>query len=189
MNIPEFYAKDRTAWRRWLELNHDKEQAVWLVFDKGPNRTLAWEDIVQEALCFGWIDSKPGKVSETQSKIYVSRRKPKSVWSKINKAHVKKLMELGLMSPAGQAVIDEAKANGSWDALNKSDNLEMPTDLVDLLEQNIKAKNHFQNFTSSSKKIILEWIYSAKTDLTRKKRINQTVDLAKKGLKANHYRQ
>jgi len=189
MVISEFYAKDRTAWRNWLKQNHDKEKAVWLVFDKGPKRTLAWEDIVQEALCFGWIDSKPGKVSETQSKIYVSHRKPKSVWSRINKAHVEKLVHSGLMTSAGQKVIDEAKANGSWDALNKSDKLEMPPDLVDLLKKNITAQNNFESFSPSSKRIILEWIYAAKTEATRRNRITQTVELAAQGLKANHYRQ
>ncbi|MDQ4044741.1 MAG: hypothetical protein M3173_04735 [Chloroflexota bacterium] len=81
----EFYAKDRAAWREWLENHRATERAVWLICDKGPNRSMSWEDIVQEALCFGWIDSKPGKVSDTQSKINVSKRKPTSAWSKINK--------------------------------------------------------------------------------------------------------
>lgn len=150
---------------------------------------MSWEDIVQEALCFGWVDSKPGKVSDTQSKIYVSRRKPKSAWSKINKEHVDKLIRQDLMTPAGQAAIDEAKRNGAWDALNKSDNLEVPEELARLLDANAAAKANFDSFSNSSKRIILEWIYAAKRDETKQKRIKQTVDMAAEGLKANHYRQ
>lgn len=100
-DVAHFYAKDRKSWRAWLEKNHEKENAVWLVSDKGPHRTLSWQDIVQEALCFGWIDGRARKVSETRSKIYVSKHKPKSIWSKINKQSVEKLIEENLMQPAG----------------------------------------------------------------------------------------
>lgn len=188
MDVPHFYAKDRATWREWLKQNHETEKAVWLIFDKGANRTLAWKDIVQEALCFGWIDSRPGKVSDTQSKIYVSRRKPKSVWSKINKSHIQDLEKKGLITPAGQKVIDEAKANGSWDALNKSDNLELPSELIQLLAENAQAKANFEGFSTTSKRVILEWIYSAKTEETRLKRIHETVQLAEQGIKANLYK-
>jgi uncharacterized protein YdeI (YjbR/CyaY-like superfamily) len=125
----EFYAKDRAAWRQWLAQNHQTEQAVWLVYDKGSERTMSWPDIVQESLCFGWIDSRPRKRDDGKSMIYISRRKPKSVWSKINKAHVDNLIEQGLMMPAGHAAIKTAKANGSWDALNLSDDLVIPPEL------------------------------------------------------------
>lgn len=184
MEAPEFYAKDRAAWRAWLEKNHQTQQAVWLVFDKGAGRSLQWEDIVQEALCFGWIDSRPGKVSETQSKIYVSRRKPKSVWSKVNKGHVAKLTAQGLIKPAGQQAIDLAQKNGSWDALNNSDNLILPPELSERLTQNTAAKVFFEGLSSSSKRVILEWIYAAKTEPTRLRRIVQTVELSAQGIKA-----
>ena len=187
--VPEFYAKDRASWRQWLDLNHATQKSVWLVYDKGKNRTLSWDDIVQEALCFGWIDSKPGKVSETQSKLYISKRNPKSAWSKINKKHVEIIENEGLIMPAGQAVIDEAKRNGAWDALNKSDNLEQPPELKELFSNNKVALDNYNQFSNSSKRIILEWIYSAKTEQTKLKRIYETVDLAEKGIKANHYRQ
>jgi uncharacterized protein YdeI (YjbR/CyaY-like superfamily) len=187
-SVTEFYARDRAAWRRWLEEHHATEEAVWLVFDKGRHRTMSWEDIVQEALCFGWIDSKGGKVSDTQSKLYVSRRKRTSAWSRINKAHVEALSASGLMMPAGQAAIDEAKANGSWDALDRSDNLELPAELVAGLAANTVAQRNFEAFPVSSRRIILEWIYSAKRPETRQKRIDETVRLATDNIRANHYR-
>lgn len=171
----EFYASDRSTWRMWLEQNHKKEQAVWLVFDKGIHRTMSWSDIVQEALCFGWIDSLPGKVSDTQSKIYVSRRKPKSVWSKVNKRHIDELRERGLMTEAGEEVVAAAKANGSWDALTRSDNLEIPDELTEAFARNPAAKAAYDALTDSKKRNILERVYDAKTDATRTRRIEHVI--------------
>lgn len=159
---PEFYAKDRAAWRQWLLNNHDKQSAVWLVYDKGDKRTMQWSDIVQEALCYGWIDSHPRKRDDGKSMIYVSKRKPKSVWSKINKGHVEELISQGLMMPAGQAAIDTAKANGAWDALTNSDNLVLPPELRKVFVRQPKLQKHFESYTASNRRILLEWIYSAK---------------------------
>lgn len=187
MEVASFYAKDRQAWRNWLQQHHATEQAVWLIYDKGAQRTLSWEAIVQEALCFGWIDSRPGKVSETQSKLYISRRKPQSVWSKINKGYIELLTERGLMTSAGLQAVTVAKANGSWDALNRSDNLELPAELQAQLKKNLEANQKFQAFTPAAKRAILQWIYAAKTEATQTKRITQTVELAAQGQKPNQY--
>lgn len=187
-NIKEYYAKDRAAWRAWLVEHHDTERAVWLIFDKGKEATFKWGDIVQEALCFGWIDSKGGKVSDTQTKLYVARRKPNSGWSKINKAHVEKLVAAGLMTPSGQKVIDEAKQSGAWDLLNRSDNLELPERLAQKLSENSVAHQHFEAFTDSAKRILLEWIYSAKREETMDKRIDDTVVAAVENRRANEWR-
>jgi uncharacterized protein YdeI (YjbR/CyaY-like superfamily) len=178
-NVPHFYAADRKSWRTWLEKNHETENAVWLVFDKGPGRTMTWQDIVEEALCFGWIDSRPGKVSETQSKIYISKRKPKSVRSKINKQNVEKLISQGSMSPSGLRSIEVAKQNGSWNALDLSDNLIYPKELKSLFDTNSSAKTNFEKFPNGSKRNILQWIYDAKTEATRLKRVEQTIEAAK----------
>jgi uncharacterized protein YdeI (YjbR/CyaY-like superfamily) len=148
------------------------------VFDKGKDRKMSWQDIVQEALCFGWIDSRPGKVSDTQSKIYVSKRKPKSVWSKINKEHIQKLTDKGLMYPAGIRAVEIAKANGSWDALNLSDNLIYPPELEKLFSQNSMAKDNFESFPEGSRRNTLQWIYEAKTEEVRLKRVNQVFEAA-----------
>lgn len=181
--VAHFYAKNRKSWREWLEKNHQNEDAVWLVFDKGSNRSMSWQDIVEEALCFGWIDSRPGKVSETQSKIYVSRRKPKSVWSKINKKHVERLMSQGLMTPAGIKSIEIAKTNGSWNALDLSDNLVYPLELEEMFEVNQAAKTNFDNFPVGSRRNTLQWIYDAKTDVTKMRRITQVFEAAKTNIR------
>lgn len=185
----EFYARNRQEWREWLATNHNSKQSVWLIFDKGKNRTLTYDDMVEEALCYGWVDSVPGKVSDTQAKIYVSRRKPKSSWSKVNKQRIEKLLHAGTMSDAGIAAVNSAKQNGSWDALNKSDAFEMPEELNRLLMSNTKARLFYDAMAPSSHKIILEWIYAAKTEDTKMKRIVETVELASQGIKAHHYRQ
>lgn len=184
-SVEHFYAKDRASWRRWLERNHENKSAVWLVFDKGPQRTMSWGDIVDEALCYGWIDSKPGKVSDTQSKLYVSKRKPKSVWSKINKAKVEELIQNNRMHASGLRAIATAKENGSWDALNNSDNLIVPEEMMQLFELHPIAKKNFASFTDSQRRTILEWIYGAKQDTTRKLRIEKAVARAEQNLKAH----
>src|SRR3977135_3254464 len=97
----EYYAADRADWRQWLVENHDKHDSVWLVFDKGKNRKLLYDDIVEEALCFGWIDSRGGAVDDAKSKLYMSKRKPKSAWSQSNRDRVKTLLAQGLMAEAG----------------------------------------------------------------------------------------
>ncbi len=172
---PHFYAKDRSAWREWLRDHHDTESAVWLVYDKGTHRSLSWADIVQEALCFGWIDSRPGKVSDTQSKLYISKRKPKSVWSKINKEHIEYLKREGLMMRAGLAAIEIAQQNGSWDALNNSDNLIEPQSLQEAFAVNASARRFFDGLSDSVKRTTLQWLYDAKTDVTLQKRIMHVV--------------
>jgi uncharacterized protein YdeI (YjbR/CyaY-like superfamily) len=183
-NTDEFYAADRQAWRAWLKANHQSKSAVWLVYDKGPNRQLSWEDIVQEALCFGWVDSRAGKASDTKSKIYVSRRNPTSGWSKINKAHIAVLERNGLMAPVGRAIIELAKQNGSWDKFTKSDNLIQPPELMAAFESNHKARTNFDAFSDSSKRQILQWLYDAKTMETLAKRVERTVAQAELNLKS-----
>jgi uncharacterized protein YdeI (YjbR/CyaY-like superfamily) len=182
-NVPHFYAKDRALWRGWLVKHHESENAVWLVYDIGAGRTLQWADIVQEALCFGWIDSRPGKVSDTQSKLYISKRKPKSVWSKINKGYVDELQAKGLLMPAGLAAIERAKLNGSWDALNNSDNLTIPPELAAAFAREPETKVNFEAFSESTRRNTLQWVYDAKTDETRMKRIEKIVQSAKAGVR------
>lgn len=185
----DYYAKDREAWRSWLQANSATEQAVWLIYDKGTKRRLPYEAIVEEALCFGWVDSRPGTVSDTQGKIYVSRRKPTSAWSKANKDRIVKLRAQGLMTPAGERAVEIAQANGTWEQLEASDRFELPAELVAQLAANPQAKAFYDAMPPSSHRIILEWIYAAKTEETKRKRITETVRLAAQGVKAHHYRQ
>ncbi|HSW79959.1 MAG TPA: hypothetical protein VLG47_04240 [Candidatus Saccharimonadales bacterium] len=111
----EIYVVDRAAWRAWLSENHDKVESVWLIFDKGKDRTITYDEIVEEALCFGWIDSRGGSVDDTKSKLYMAKRKPKSNWSESNKIRVENLKKQGLMTPAGEVAIKIAKTNGQWE--------------------------------------------------------------------------
>ena len=142
---------------------------------------------VEEALCFGWIDSTANKLDEFRSIQYFAPPKAKSNWSRINKQRVDQLVGDGRMQPPGMAVIETAKANGSWDALNEVEDLMIPADLQKLFAKNRKAHQYFMAFPNSSKKIILYWIMSAKTEATRSKRLAETVRLAALNERANHY--
>jgi uncharacterized protein YdeI (YjbR/CyaY-like superfamily) len=190
-SIPLYHPKTRTEWRNWLALNHDRSKGVRLVLiKKGADIPgIMYSEAVEEALCFGWIDSTPGKVDEQRYTLYISPRKPKSVWSKINKQRIQKLVKEGRMTEAGLAKIEAAKKDGSWNRLAAIDKLVMPADLLEQLSANAEAKRNFEAFSTSSKKIILFWITSAKREETRQKRIAETVRLAAQNIKAAHYRQ
>jgi uncharacterized protein YdeI (YjbR/CyaY-like superfamily) len=143
---------------------------------------------VEEALCFGWIDSKPNKRSSESFYQFFAKRNPSSNWSKINKDRVKNLIEQGLMTTAGMAILEKAKANGKWAALDDIENLVVPEDLEQSLLANNEANIYFEAFPRSVKKGILEWIFNAKTPATRNKRIQETVTLAANNIRANQYR-
>jgi uncharacterized protein YdeI (YjbR/CyaY-like superfamily) len=189
--IEMYYAKDKATWRKWLEKNSKKTKAVWLVYyKKGSGKTrVSYSDAVDEALCFGWIDSKPNKIDEDKYIQFFTARNPKSKWSKVNKAKVDRLIKEGKMMPEGLAVIDGAKQNGAWDALNEVEELTIPEDLLIGFKKEKKAYDHFLAFPKSSKKIILQWISEAKQPETRSKRIAESIRLAKENIRANHYRQ
>lgn len=164
---------------------------MWLVIyhKNSSTKSCNYEEAVEEALCFGWIDSI-AKKRDTESKVqYFSVRKPKSNWSKSNRDRVAKLTELGLITERGQKMIELAKQTGTWDALVDVQNSIIPEDLQELLNKNKKALKHFLAFSPSSKRVILEWILHAKKAETRQKRIEETVRLAAENIKANHYRQ
>ena len=183
------YAKNRNEWRKWLEQNHAKENNTWLImYNKSSGiPTLSNEEAVEEALCFGWIDSKANKRDSESKYQYFAKRKPKSAWSKINRDRVTKLKKAGKMTPAGQAMIDLAKKSGTWTALEDIDSITIPSDLQTALMRNKTAMKNFEAFPPSSKKIILLWISTAKKHETRQQRIEQTVTLAAQNIRANHY--
>lgn len=188
-NVKTFYAKSTKDWRKWLEKNGEKEKSVWLIIYKKESGTpsVTYAEAVEQALCFGWIDSKPNKRDNDSFYQFFAKRKPSSNWSKINKDRVEKLIEQGLMTGAGLAVIELAKANGKWQALDDVENLKIPPDLQKALSANKKAGNYFEAFPRSVKRGILEWILNAKTVETRTRRINETVKLAADNIRANQY--
>lgn len=179
-NTATFYAKDRNVWRNWLAKNHTSERAIWLILYHKNSVTpcINYNDAVEEALCFGWIDSVKYK-RETESAYQMfTPRKAKSIWSKLNKERVDRLTNAGLMTDAGQKLIDVAKQNGTWDTLNDIDNETIPEDLQKLFSKNKIAKLNFEAFSSSAKKVILYWIQSAKRPVTRANRISATIAAA-----------
>lgn len=189
--IKTFHASTRQAWRQWLEENHAAEKSVWLIIYKKESGVLSvyYPEAVDEALCFGWIDSKANKRDDQSYYQYFARRKPKSNWSKVNKAKVEKLLQQGLMAPAGLAMIELAKSNGTWTVLDEVEKLVVPDDLQLAFDQNKEAFDHWEKFPPSTRRGILEWILNAKRPETRQKRIEETVALAEQNIRANQYRQ
>lgn len=182
----DFHPLKRKDWREWLMKNHDSTGGIWFVyFKKSANKPrVSYDEAVEVALCFGWIDSIPRKIDDERSKLLFTPRKPKSVWSKLNKDRVEKLIASNLMTESGLAKIEAAKADGSWNSLDASDNLEIAPDLLKEFEVNNIAFENFDKFPNGVKKTILYWIYSAKTDATREKRIAETVSMTEKNLRA-----
>lgn len=187
--IQSVYAKTQDEWRQWLQYNHQTEKSVWLIiYKKGSGKsTVYYSEAVDEAICFGWIDSKANKRDNESYYQFFSKRNPKSNWSKVNKAKVAKLLEQGLIAPAGFEAIETAKKNGTWTALDAVEALIIPEDLQRAFEKNIGAFDFFDKFSRSSKRGILEWILNAKKPETRQARIDETVRLAADNIKANHY--
>ncbi len=185
------HPKTRAAWREWLLKNHARTEGIWLIsYKKGTGKPrFDYEEAVEEALCFGWIDSKPNKLDDERSMLWFAPRKAGTGWSAINKARVEKLISSGAMAPAGLAKIKAAKADGSWNALDAVESLELPPDLVEAFQKNATAKSFFDAFPRSVKRAILEWIASAKKPETRKKRIQETVSQAARNIRANQWRQ
>jgi uncharacterized protein YdeI (YjbR/CyaY-like superfamily) len=186
--IKTFYGATRKEWRKWLTKNHAAEKNVWLtIYHKGSKTpSVYYDEAVEEALCFGWVDSKANKRDDESFLLYFAQRKPKSNWSKANRERVAKLTALGLMTEAGQKMIDLAKKSGTWTALVAVQNSVVPPDLQKLFNKNKTAFKNFQAFPPSSKRIILEWILNARKPETRTQRIKQTVELAAKNVRANH---
>jgi uncharacterized protein YdeI (YjbR/CyaY-like superfamily) len=171
------YASDRTCWRQWLEQNHDRSIGVWLIYYKvkSGKSSVKYSEAVREALCFGWIDSKVKSLDAERYKQIFTPRKPKSVWSKLNKQYIEESIAEGKMTEAGLAKIAAAKENGSWTSLDEIEALIVPPDLKQALELNETANKHFAAFNKSTKKSILQWIQNAKRPETRSNRIEKTV--------------
>ena len=189
--IKTFHARTRNEWRNWLVEYHQLEKSVWLIiYHKSSDiKSVYYEESVEEAICFGWIDSIAHKRDEESKYQFFTQRKPKSNWSKTNRVRVEKMIAQGLMTPSGLKFIDLAKQTGTWEALVDVQNSVIPDDLQNELNKSKTALKHFLAFSPSSKRIILEWILNAKKDKTRQKRIEETVRLATDNTKANHYRQ
>ncbi len=181
---------DQKDWRKWLELNHKTKAGVWVIFykKKSPNYNLSWSESVDEALCFGWIDSTKRAIDSTSFKQYFTKRKAKSNWSKINKDKVTTLIDQGLMEEAGYKSIEIAKENGSWTILDEVEALVIPEDLMAAFAHYQGSFEYFDSLSKSVKKILLYRINSAKRTASRQLRINEVVENARKNLIPEQFR-
>src|SRR5512144_1140437 len=152
-SLEQVYVADRAAWRRWLAKHHARSAGIWLVFDKKSSRhdRLAYADAVEEALCFGWIDSTVRTLDDARYVQLMAPRKPKSTWSRTNKERVERLIALGLMAAPGHASIERAKANGSWASLDAVEALVVPEDLASALSTHPGAAANFAAFSPSAR--------------------------------------
>ena len=188
-DAPLVHVETRAEWRAWLEANHAALPGAWLVgWRKGHGDSVPYEDAVEEALCFGWIDSKGGGLDATRTHLYFSPRRARSPWSASNKARVERLIAAGLMRPAGLAAIESAKASGSWTALDDVEQGIVPDDLAAAFAAHPPAAERFAAFPWSVRRTILYWISQARRPETRAARILETAELAAVNERANQPR-
>ena len=187
---PTVQPLDRAAWRSWLEANHATSTGAWgVTFKKAAGKPrLEYDDIVEESLCFGWIDSKPNKLDDERTMLWLAPRKPKSAWSRPNKERIEEMLAAGLMTAAGLRMVELAKESGTWDLLNDVENLVVPDDLAEAFALHPGAREQWDGFSRSSRRGILEWIVQAKKPETRAARIQETARLAAVGDKANQWK-
>lgn len=177
----------RAQWRAWLKAHHTRTTGIWLVYWKKEHadKHIGIAAIVEEALCFGWIDSTARALDADRSMLHLCPRKPKSMWSKVNKERVERLIAGRRMARAGHQAIETAKANGSWNTLDAVEAFHIPEDLERAFKKNRTARKHFDAFPPSARKQILHHITSAKTKPTRDIRIAKVVAKAAKGERLN----
>jgi len=182
----ELYITDRMEWRKWLEENHSTCEEVWLRYYKKPSGKprIPYNDAVEEALCFGWID---GKIKRINEDYYIQRftpRRPGSRWSKYNIDRVNKLIKSGQMLPAGLKAYKQAKEKPELIYDDRRDGIPVePDDLIKAMKKNKIASKNFANFTQSSRRMYIEWLNSAKRSETRVKRIKKIIELSEKNIK------
>ncbi len=180
-SAPRLEPRTRAAWRRWLAAHHGESSGIWLVLAKKGARGLSYDDAVAEALCFGWIDSRVRRLDEQRFQQWYCPRRPGSIWSAPNKARVARLREAGLMAPAGEARIEAAQGDGSWEILDRVDALEIPEDLAAALAAVPGASEGFSGLAASVRKPLLYWVLSAKRPQTRAGRVATVVEAAAEG--------
>ncbi len=188
--IETFYPTNRQEWREWLLENHNKKQSIWLVhYNKKSNMpSVSWSDAVDEALCFGWIDSTRKSLEIDKFIQFFTKRKPTSVWSKINKEKIERLKQEGLLMPAGLESISIAQQNGTWNILDDVEELEISEDLEKEFNTREGSKEYFLSLSKSVKKSMLQWIKLAKRPETRQKRIVELVEHANRKIRPKQFR-
>ena len=182
----QLYFKNDKEWRDWLHENHHLSKGVHLIFYRVDSEfeSMRWEEAVQVAICYGWIDSIVRKLDDERRVQMFTPRKDKSVWSKLNKTYIEKLMQENLMHKSGLRKIEIAKQNGTWESLDDVENLVIPKDLELAFAANKMAFENYQNFSRSYRKNYLYWLNQAKREETRTVRIAEIVRLCEQKIKS-----
>lgn len=169
----EVYARDRAEWRAWLAARHADAPGAWLVYyKKGSGKSgVSYEEAVEEALCFGWIDSVMRALDAERNIQMFTPRKRKSPWAPSNKERVARLIAQGLMAPAGLAAVEAAKSDGRWTAYEDAAQRPMPDDLAAALASNPEAERHFSTYAPGARRELIRWVAMAKRPETRQRRI------------------
>ncbi|MEX2272164.1 MAG: YdeI/OmpD-associated family protein [Vicinamibacterales bacterium] len=186
MIVPRYQPESRAAWRKWLRANHAKSSGVWFVFLKGADRQMTYDEAVEEALCFGWIDSLMRSIDERSYMQLFTPRKPKSNWSALNKRRIASLIQRKLMAPPGLAKIEAARKDGSWTKIDAVEAGTVPPDLARAFAANKTAKAFFDSVAPSSRKGMLHWINNVKSPALRAERVAHVVSQCAKGLRPSH---
>jgi len=182
----QFTPRNRKDWRDWLRKNHDSKPDVWVVFFKmtSPKTNLSYNDAVEEALCFGWVDGMKRSIDEHRYMHRFSPRKPDSKWSPSNIARVRRMLDAGLMTAAGEKAIAQAKESGSWEQpVTSPGPLPMPPEFDQQLKRNKKARSFFESLAPSYRREYVDWVASAKREATRQRRMEEALDLLSSGKK------
>ena len=176
--LPRVQPNSRSAWRAWLKKNHASSQGVWLVYAKKhsglPSPT--YNDAVEEALCFGWIDSKINPIDDAFYMQVFTPRKLKSAWSPLNKTRVERLLAAGLMTPAGLAAVKAAKTSGAWDAMKHVEALTIPPDLEKAIKANPAASRYWISYSPSRRKSVLYRLAGARRPETRARYLQEIIE-------------
>lgn len=174
----------------WLAANHASSGSVWAVLARTslPDKHIERDELLALLMKYGWVDSLPRKFDDRHTRLLMSPRKPGSAWSAINKAVAERLIAAGEMHPAGLAVVERSRADGSWTFLDDVEAGILPDDLADALDSRPPARAIFDSFPRSARRGILEWIKQAKRPQTRANRIRETAELAERGERALHWK-
>lgn len=185
-DLRELYFERDTDWYDWLLQNHNTSTGVYLIFYKLEFNipTMRWEEAVKVALCFGWIDSTVKSLGNGKRRQYFCQRNPKSTWSDLNKKHIKELEAAGLIQDPGYKMIELAKRTGTWSAMDDVENGVIPEDLQKAFDENDRSYENYQNFSKGYRKSYLSWLFSAKREETRQKRISEIIRLCEANIKS-----
>jgi uncharacterized protein YdeI (YjbR/CyaY-like superfamily) len=186
-DAPQLPVEHAAQWHAWLAAHHAGASGVWVVtYRTGSGRPApTYEELVEEALCFGWIDSTAGRVDEQRTRLYFSPRRRGGSWAATNKARIERLTASGRMQPAGLAAVERAKADGSWTSLDRAESGTLPPELVRALADHPGSAAHFDAFPPGVRKQLISWVDVAKREETRVRRATEVARQAQLNVRAN----